>query len=123
MAISATWTFMTNPSSANSQDPAGPVPPVVERGAVGPGATNPAVKGEPAPRLPHEHDESSDSGTGEPTERMERAADDVRRGRTDDPRGPETQRHYSDLTRKAQKDVTPSDAPPDPARDSTPDSA
>jgi hypothetical protein len=106
---------MTNPSSANSQDSAGPVPPVVERGAVGPSATKPAVKGEPAPRLPHERDESSDSGTGEPTERMEKAADDVRRGRQDEPRGPETQRRYSDLTQEAQQGAKSNDAPALPA--------
>lgn len=44
--------------------------------------TRSAVKGEPAPRLPHERDESSDSGTSEPRPLVEQAAADVNRGVT-----------------------------------------
>ena len=98
---------MTTPSTADSKDAGVPVRPVVEAGAVGPSATHAVVKGEVAPRLPHERDESSDSGTGEPSELMQKAADDVRKGRTDEPRGPETQRHYSDLTEKARGQAGP----------------
>jgi hypothetical protein len=92
---------MTSPSTANSKDPGGTVRPVVEDGAKSPGGTRPDAKGEAAPRLPHERDESSDSGTGPPSEVMEHAADDVQKGRTDEPRGPETQKRYSELTDEA----------------------
>ena len=92
---------MTTPSTANSTDSGQAVRPVVEKGAVGPGATHSVVKGEMAPRLPHERDESSDSGQGKPTELIKKAADDVDSGRTDEPRGPDTQQHYSDLTGQA----------------------
>ena len=41
------------------------------------GKTLPNVAGRPAPRLPHERDESSDSGVGTPSEVMQRAHDDA----------------------------------------------
>ena len=96
---------MTTPSTADSKDSGTKVDPVAERGAVGPGATHSAVKGELAPRLPHERDESSDSQRGEPSELMRVAAEDAKKGRTDEPRGPDTQQHYSELTHEASKDV------------------
>jgi hypothetical protein len=40
------------------------------------------VNGEPAPRLPHERDESSDSGTGAPSDVMRRAGNDVESGKS-----------------------------------------
>ena len=43
--------------------------------------THSNVDGRPAPRLPHERDESSDSGTGTPSEVMRRAHDDVATGK------------------------------------------
>jgi hypothetical protein len=39
------------------------------------------VKGRPAPRLPHERDESADSGTGAPSDVIQRAHDDVESGK------------------------------------------
>ncbi len=45
------------------------------------GKTLPNVSGRPAPRLPHERDESSDSGSGAPSEVMRRAYDDVVSGK------------------------------------------
>lgn len=95
---------MTNPSPASSKDSAGAVPPVVEPGAHGPGGTHAVVKGETAPRLPHERDESADSGTREPDDIMKKAADDMDKGAVDRVRGPATQKHYSDLAEKAQTD-------------------
>lgn len=96
---------MTSPSPANSKDAGVQVRPVVEPGAIGPGATHAVVKGEVAPRLPHERDESSDSGTGEPTDIMRKAGRDAERGHTDAPRGPATQQRYSELTEAAQPEA------------------
>jgi len=92
---------MTTPSTSNSKDAGSNVRPAAEKGAVGPSATHAVVKGETSPRLPHERDESSDSGTNKPNERMKKAADDAQDGRTDVERGPATQEHYSDLTEAA----------------------
>lgn len=89
---------MTTPSTADPSDADAPVNPVTERGAFGSGGTHSVVKGEPSPRLPHERDESSDSGTSAPTEVMKKAAADMQRGGVDEPRAPHTQQHYSDLT-------------------------
>ncbi|KQP23336.1 hypothetical protein [Pseudorhodoferax sp. Leaf267] len=103
-----------SPSPASTGSAAAPRP-VVEPGAVGPGATHAVVDGEVAPRLPHERDESSDSGTGEPSERMHQAARDVAHGHVDVPRGPATQRYYSELTEEAQEqgktDTEPGSSP------------
>jgi len=44
------------------------------------------------PRLPHEHDESSDSQAGEPLPVMQQAATDLKRGLEDTDRGPQTNR-------------------------------
>lgn len=56
-----------------------------------PGATRPNVEGRPAPRLPHERDESADSqaDTGGDVERMgRRAYEDRLSGRVDTGLGP-----------------------------------
>lgn len=98
---------MTTPSTADSKEAGVRDHPIVEKGATGSSATHAAVKGETAPRLPHERDESSDSGTAEPSEVMKKAADDVRSGHSDDPRGPQAQQHYSDLTEKAAEQAKP----------------
>lgn len=55
------------------------------------GRTQPQQSGRRAPRLPHEHDESSDSQvlpSDTPDESMQRAAKDVARGLPDTDRGP-----------------------------------
>ena len=98
---------MTTPSTANSKDAGAAVRPEPEKGAVGESATHSAVKGEVAPRLPHERDQSSDSGTRPPSDLMHKAASDANKGRTDDPRSPQTQQHYSDLTGKARTQAKP----------------
>ncbi len=45
--------------------------------------TDSTIEGEPAPRLPHEHDESSDSQQSAPRDVMRQAHDDVQRGLVD----------------------------------------
>lgn len=55
------------------------------------GQTRVEQGGEPAPRLPHEHDQSADSQTptdAEPTEVGKQAHEDVERGLVDTDRGP-----------------------------------
>lgn len=98
---------MTTPSTANSRDAGTTVRPALEKGAAGPSATHSVVKGEAAPRLPHERDESSDSGTVVPNDKLKKAAHDVENGRTDVQRGPQTEQHYSDLTGQSRAQTRP----------------
>lgn len=58
-----------------------------------------AVDGEKAPRLPHEHDESSDSGTRAPSEVMKKAHDDVLDGKSETDRGEATEKVYAENLR------------------------
>jgi len=63
------------------------------------GQTKPVQAGktdvpEPAPRLPHERDESADSQHGEARPEMQRALDDIKAGRTDTDRGPPLNEAY-----------------------------
>lgn len=104
---------MTTPSTAHSKDAGSTVRPAADKGAVGPSATHAVVQGEVAPRLPHERDQSSDSGTIAPSEVMHKAADDVQSGQTDQERSPRTQDHYSDLTETAGKRAGPGSKTPD----------
>ena len=53
-----------------------------------PGQTRTAIEGEAVPRLPHEHDESSDSGGGPPREIIRQAKRDIDAGKVDTDRGP-----------------------------------
>jgi hypothetical protein len=48
-----------------------------------PASTNSNERQASEPRLPHEHDESSDSQAGEPREVMERARRDIEEGQQD----------------------------------------
>ena len=61
------------------------------------------VKGRSAPRGPHERDESSDSGTGAPSELMKQAHDDVVSGKTGTDKGEVTEEIY----RRTLRDETP----------------
>ena len=68
----------------------------------GGGKTKTLQGGESKPRLPHEHDESSDSQDsqgGEPPEVGKRAHEDVERGVVDTDRAPVTDRVYRDIKR------------------------
>lgn len=61
--------------------------------------------GEAAPRLPHERDESADSGQGAPTERMRQAGRDVESGKRPTDRGEATNEVYE----RTLRDDTPGD--------------
>ncbi len=58
------------------------------------GRTTVAKDGERAPRLPHEHDESSDSGTSEPRDVMRQAKEDLDSGKQPTDRGEATDAAY-----------------------------
>lgn len=62
--------------------------------------TLPSANGEPVPRLPHEHDESSDSQQGTDAEGvMQQAHADVQRGLVDTDRAPVMDRVYEQQVR------------------------
>lgn len=66
--------------------------------------TRPRVEGRPAPRLPHERDESADSqaDTGNDVERSgQRAYDDIQAGRVDTDLGPVLERVGRRLRRRS----------------------
>lgn len=67
------------------------------------GKTLPDVEGKSAPRMPHERDESSDNGTGAPSEVVRRARDDVVGGRTGSDKGEATE----DVYRRSLRSRTP----------------
>ena len=71
--------------------PPGPDEPKPHR----PGQTTTNVSGEPAPRLPHEHDESSDSQDSEPRDVIRQAHEDVQRGLEDTSRGATSDEVYN----------------------------
>ena len=58
------------------------------------GKTSPSVAGRPAPRLPHERDESPDSGVGAPSDLMRRAHHDATSGKTGTDKGEATDAVY-----------------------------
>jgi len=94
----------STPSDASANAPA--QPPVRQ----GEGETKPARSSGPAPRLPHEHDESADSQrTAEPaqTEIGATALDDVDSGKTPTDRSAETDQTYN-------RNFKRSDDPPRP---------
>ncbi len=65
--------------------------------------TRRVVNGEPAPRLPHERDESSDSGSGAPSEVMQRAHDDAESGKAPTDKSEAT----DDVYRRSLRNRTP----------------
>lgn len=67
------------------------------------GKTSVEQQGEPAPRLPHERDQSSDSQQnqdGSASEVGKQALKDVERGVVDTDRGPEADRVYNDKVKR-----------------------
>ena len=67
------------------------------------GDTKVAQDGEPAPRLPHEHDQSSDSQQnqdGSAPEVGRQALEDIERGVVDTGTGPVTDRTYNDKVKR-----------------------
>ena len=59
-----------------------------------PATTRTTSEGEPVPRLPHERDESSDSGTSEPRDVMRQAKEDLDSGKVQTDRGEATDAAY-----------------------------
>ena len=68
-------------------------------GASDSGATHANVSGEASPRLPHEHDESSDSGTRPPDPHIEQAAKDAQSGKQQTDKGETTDAVYGEHLR------------------------
>ena len=107
---------MRTPSTGNLQPPE---QPARDGGDDAPGRrshTHAAVKGAKSPRLPHERDESSDSGTGAPTELMHIAHDDAESERRPTDRSEAT----DDVYRRTLRSTTPGaerDRADDPAND------
>ncbi len=67
------------------------------------GKTKVSQEGEPAPRLPHEHDQSSDSQEnqdGSAPRVGRQAMEDVERGIVDTDRGPVADRVYNDKVKR-----------------------
>ena len=95
---------MRTPSTGNFSPPDGNDEPVdTDEPRGGRGKTLPNVGGRPAPRLPHERDESSDSGTGAPSDVMRRAHDDAVSGKSGSDKGEATDVVY----RRNLRDKTP----------------
>jgi hypothetical protein len=87
---------MKTPSTADSRDPSRlPVDSTDDAKRPRRGRTDANVEGRTAPRLPHERDESSDSGTAPPDPLMRQAADDVASGKRATDRGEATDALYA----------------------------
>jgi hypothetical protein len=87
---------MKTPSTADSREPSGlPVDSARDPALARRSTTHSNVKGETAPRLPHEHDQSSDSGTAAPGPLMQQAAEDVESGKRPTDRGETTDALYA----------------------------
>jgi len=73
---------MKTPSTADSLEPLGrPADSARDPALARRSTTHANVKGETAPRLPHERDESSDSGTAGADPLMRQAAEDIESGK------------------------------------------
>jgi hypothetical protein len=87
------------PSTGDAAQTPGAVPDDAGPGGADRGArpaadTHADVHGESAPRLPHERDESSDSGSGAPSDVIRRAHDDVESGKSGTDKGEATDEVY-----------------------------
>ncbi|MGZ8259225.1 MAG: hypothetical protein ACXWUL_01585 [Caldimonas sp.] len=95
---------MRNPSTGNAAAPQPTDDPAAGSQRQDPGnaddhadsraQTRANVEGRTAPRAPHERDESSDSGTGAPSELMKKGHDDVVAGKTATDKGEATDEVY-----------------------------
>ena len=100
---------MRTPSTGNFSPPDSAKEPVdSDKPEASRGKTLPNVAGRPAPRLPHERDESSDSGVGAPSDVMKRAHDDAVSGKRGTDKGEATEavyeRHLRDGTPGSERD-------------------
>jgi len=92
------------PSTGNAAPPApSPTPTATDAARPTRRGTTANVAGRPAPRVPHERDESTDSGIGAPSDVMRRAHDDVASGKTGTDKGEATDAVY----RRNLRDETP----------------
>ncbi len=67
--------------------------------------TRSAQHGEPVPRMPHERDESSDSGRTAPREIMKQARKDAESDKVDTSRAGATEKTYADNLRGSKGDA------------------
>jgi len=72
----------------------GQKPAETDSSRVARGKPSSTVATRPAPRLPHERDESADSGAGAPSDLMRRAHDDAVSGKTETDKGEATDAVY-----------------------------
>ena len=86
---------MKTPQPLASAAPATPDDPAVDPALARRSTTRATVAGERAPRLPHERDESSDSGKAAPDPVMKQAAEDVESGKAQTDRGETTDALYA----------------------------
>jgi len=91
------------PDAARTPDPDAARTGGVDRARDGRADTHASVFGQSAPRMPHERDESSDSGTGAPSDVVERAREDVEDGKTATDKSEATEEVY----RRSLRDRTP----------------
>ena len=91
---------MKSTSTADSKNAAGKrIQPATDPAVTRSSATHADVGGEVLPRLPHEQDESSDSGTRMPDPMMIQAAQDLKNGMQPTDRGETTDRLYQQTLR------------------------
>jgi hypothetical protein len=82
-------------STADSKDAKGEkIESATDPQVTKPSSTHSDVMGEVSPRLPHEHDESSDSGSRNPDPVIEQAAKDVQSGKQQTDKGETTDQVY-----------------------------
>jgi hypothetical protein len=97
---------MKSPSTADSREPSGlPVDSATDPTLARRSTTHSNVKGETAPRLPHERDESSDSGTAAPDPLMRQAAEDIESGKRPTDRSEATDALYGRTLRGGRGDA------------------
>ena len=95
---------MRTPSTANPAISGKSDGAAAETDALKRSSTHSVVKGETSPRLPHERDESSDSGTSPPRDVMRQAAQDLESGKMQTDRGEATDQLYARTLRGSKGD-------------------
>ena len=86
---------MRSPSTGDRLQPPASSGEAKADGTRGGGDTRSTVDGEPAPRLPHERDESSDTEAAKPGDVSAQAAADAASGKTTTDRGEATDELYA----------------------------
>lgn len=83
------------PEGGRTPDPDHPGPGGQDRARDARADTRANVDGQSAPRMPHERDESSDSGTGAPSDVMQKGHDDAVSGKQPTDKGEATDDVYA----------------------------